>query len=81
MNSVEMGRRFFPHCSEVLDKFMLDDLPDLFYLEKGTEEEQFIKRSRFMELKEDVLRAFTKDKAEHPSILTRGVKNRSRKYS
>lgn len=79
--TVEMGRRFFPHCSEVLDKFMLDDLPDLFYLEKGTEEEQLIKRSRFVELKEDVLKAFTKDKAEHPSILNRGVKNRSRKYS
>lgn len=78
--TVEMGRRFFPHCSEVLDKFMLDDLPDLYYLEKGTEEEQVIKRSRFVELKEDVQRAFTKDKAERPSILTR-VKNRSRKYS
>ncbi|PWA49569.1 NPR1-like protein 3 [Artemisia annua] len=79
--TVEMGRRFFPHCSEVLDKFMLDDLPDLFYLEKGTEEEQVIKRSRFVELKEDVQRAFTKDKAERPSILSHGVKNRSRKYS
>nr|GEU28981.1 regulatory protein NPR3-like [Tanacetum cinerariifolium] len=78
--TVEMGRRFFPHCSEVLDKFMLDDLPDLFYLEKGTEEEQAIKRTRFVELKEDVQRAFTKDKAERPSILTHGIKNRSRKY-
>lgn len=79
--TVEMGRRFFPHCSEVLDKFMLDDLPDSFYLEKGTPEEQVMKRTRFVELKEDVQRAFTKDKAELPSILKHGVKNRSRKYS
>lgn len=64
MVAVEMGRRYFPHCSEVLDKFMEDDLPDLFYLEKGTHEEQRIKRTRFMELKDDVNKAFNKDKAE-----------------
>ncbi|KAI9122653.1 hypothetical protein K1719_006493 [Acacia pycnantha] len=63
MKTVEMGRRYFPHCSEVLDKFMEDDLPDLFYLEKGTTDEQKIKRARFMELKEDVQKAFNKDKA------------------
>ncbi|KAG7964035.1 hypothetical protein I3843_09G148100 [Carya illinoinensis] len=64
VKTVEMGRRYFPHCSEVLDKFMEDDLPDLFYLEKGTPEEQRIKRKRFMELKQDVQKAFHKDKAE-----------------
>ncbi|XWS18718.1 hypothetical protein CRYUN_Cryun32bG0068900 [Craigia yunnanensis] len=64
MKTVEMGRRYFPHCSEVLDKFMEDDLPDLFYLERGTPEEQKTKRSRFRELKEDVQKAFNKDKAE-----------------
>ncbi|KAD3640404.1 hypothetical protein E3N88_29627 [Mikania micrantha] len=79
--TVEMGRRFFPHCSEVLDKFMLDDLPDVFYLEKGTPEEQVMKRTRFVELKEDVQRAFSKDKAELSGELTPCVKNRSRKYS
>ncbi|KAE9594814.1 hypothetical protein Lal_00013294 [Lupinus albus] len=63
MKTVEMGRRYFPHCSEVLDKFMEDDLLDLFYLEKGTREEQGVKRKRFMELKDDVYKAFTKDKA------------------
>jgi regulatory protein NPR1 len=63
MVAVEMGRRYFPHCSEVLDKFMDDDLPDLFYLEKGTPVEQRIKRRRFMELKEEVQKAFDKDKA------------------
>eukprot|EP00262_Sarcandra_glabra_P016735 TRINITY_DN5553_c0_g1_i1.p1 TRINITY_DN5553_c0_g1~~TRINITY_DN5553_c0_g1_i1.p1 ORF type:complete len:588 (+),score=111.42 TRINITY_DN5553_c0_g1_i1:989-2752(+) len=62
--TVEMGRRYFPHCSKVLDKFMEDDLPDLFYLQKGTPDEQKIKRMRFCELKEDVQKAFNKDKAE-----------------
>ncbi|KAL6282862.1 hypothetical protein ACE6H2_013791 [Prunus campanulata] len=64
MNTVALGRRYFPHCSEVLDKFIEDDLPDLFYLETGTSDEQKIKRMRFMELKEEVHKAFNKDKAE-----------------
>lgn len=62
--TVEMGRRYFPHCSEVLDKFMDDDHNEMLYLEKGTVDERRIKRMRFMELKEDVHKAFTKDKAE-----------------
>lgn len=62
--TVEYGRRYFPNCSEVLDKFMEDDLPDLFFLQKGTPDEQKIKRARFCELKEVVLQAFNKDKAE-----------------
>lgn len=62
--TVELGRRYFPHCSHVLDKFMEDDLPDTFYLEKGTQEEQRMKRMRFMELKDEVHKAFNKDKAE-----------------
>lgn len=90
MDTVETGRRYFPHCSEVLDKFMEDDLPDLFYLEKGTPEEQEIKRTRFVELKEDVQRAFTKDKAElhrglsssmYSPTVRHGGKNKTRKYS
>ncbi|XP_051128968.1 BTB/POZ domain and ankyrin repeat-containing protein NPR1 [Andrographis paniculata] len=62
--TVELGHRYFPNCSQVLDKFMEDDLPDAIYLEKGTDEEQRMKRLRFMELKDEVQKAFTKDKAE-----------------
>ncbi|XAR52815.1 hypothetical protein NMG60_11021093 [Bertholletia excelsa] len=62
--TVATGRRFFPHCSEVLDNFLDDDMPDAFFLEKGSAEEQRIKRMRFMELRDDVLKAFDKDKAE-----------------
>ncbi|KAM1919908.1 hypothetical protein ACFX15_023788 [Malus domestica] len=65
LNTVEMGRRFFPNCSEVLDKFLDDELDMAdFILEKGTPEEQRIKRTRFLELKEDVQQAFYKDVAE-----------------
>jgi len=62
--AVELGRRYFPHCSEVLDKLVDDDDPDLFFLQRGTPVEQKIKRTRFCELKGDVLKAFSKDKAE-----------------
>lgn len=65
MKTVENGRRFFPHCSEVLDKFLEDDMPDVFFLEKGSEEEQRMKKARFMELKDDVQKAFHKDMAEN----------------
>ncbi|GAU22204.1 hypothetical protein TSUD_252320 [Trifolium subterraneum] len=65
VKTVENGRRFFPHCSEVLDKFLEDDMPDVFVLEKGTEEEQRKKKARFMELKDEVQKAFHKDMAEN----------------
>lgn len=66
--TVATGRHYFPHCSEVIDKFLEDDIidmPDGFFLDKGTQEEQEIKKMRFMELKEDVQIAFDKDKAEN----------------
>ncbi|XP_031256893.1 BTB/POZ domain and ankyrin repeat-containing protein NPR1-like [Pistacia vera] len=68
LKTVETGRHYFPHCSEVLDKFLDDDIidiPDAFFLEKGTPDEQNIKKTRFMELKDDVQKAFYKDMAEN----------------
>ncbi|KAI3491987.1 hypothetical protein L1887_43624 [Cichorium endivia] len=88
--TVETGRRYFPHCSEVLDKFMEDDLQELFYLEKGTQEERDIKRTRFVELKEDFQRAFTKDKTKlhhdlsssmYSPTVRHGSKTKARRYS
>ncbi|XP_056173883.1 BTB/POZ domain and ankyrin repeat-containing protein NPR1-like [Syzygium oleosum] len=80
--TVEMGRRYFPNCSEVLDKFMEDDLPDLCYLEKGTPDEQRLKTRRFMELKDDVQKAFSKDKAEMSlSGLSSSSSSSSLKYN
>lgn len=61
--AVELGRRYFPHCSDVLDKFLNEESTDLIFLETGSSEDQRVKRMRFSELKEDVRKAFTKDKA------------------
>ncbi|XP_061342835.1 BTB/POZ domain and ankyrin repeat-containing protein NPR1-like [Gastrolobium bilobum] len=65
VTTVEYGWRLFPHCSEVLDKFLDCEMPDVYFLEKGTEEEQRIKKARFLELKDDVQKAFNKDMAEN----------------
>ncbi|GAA0151605.1 hypothetical protein LIER_10292 [Lithospermum erythrorhizon] len=62
--TVETGRRFFPNCSAVLDELLEDDTLDSLLLEKGTPEEQRNKRMRYMELKDEVMKAFVKDKAE-----------------
>ncbi|XP_021898330.1 BTB/POZ domain and ankyrin repeat-containing protein NPR2-like, partial [Carica papaya] len=70
--TVETGRRYFPHCSDVLDNFLEDaEMPDSLFLEKGTPEEQKLKKRRFMELKEDVQKAFNKDMENKRSGLAR----------
>ncbi|GLU20340.1 hypothetical protein SLE2022_365460 [Rubroshorea leprosula] len=61
IETVETGKRYFPHCSEVIDKFLEDYQHDDILLEKGTLEEQNIKKRRFQELKEEVQMAFYKD--------------------
>lgn len=58
----------------MLDKF-LDELGmGDYFLEKGTPEEQKNKKRRFLELKDDVYKAFCKDMAEkaenNQSVLT-----------
>ncbi|XP_075498280.1 BTB/POZ domain and ankyrin repeat-containing protein NPR1-like isoform X1 [Primulina tabacum] len=63
--TVETGRRYFPNCSEVLDRLLEDDILGALLLEKGTAEEQRTKKMRFMELKADVMKAFSRDMAEH----------------
>lgn len=62
--AVDTGRRFFPNCSEVLDRLLEDDMLDSLTLERGTAEEQRLKKMRYTELKDDVMKAFNKDKAE-----------------
>jgi regulatory protein NPR1 len=70
ISAVELGRRYFPHCSDVLDKFLNEESTDLIFLETGTPEDQRVKRMRFSELKEDVRKAFTKDKAAVAAIAS-----------
>ncbi|EOA13127.1 hypothetical protein CARUB_v10026146mg [Capsella rubella] len=66
MKTVETGRRFFPYGSEVLDKYMDeyidDDILDDLRIEKGSSQERRLKRMRYRELKDDVQKAYSKDK-------------------
>lgn len=78
--TVELGRRYFPHCSEVLDKFLNEESTDLILLESGTAEDQQTKRMRFSELREDVRKAFTKDKAAGAAISSSTSASSSPRY-
>ncbi|KFK41854.1 hypothetical protein AALP_AA2G179400 [Arabis alpina] len=66
METVKTGRRYFPCCSEVLDKYMDEyidaDILDDVHSEKGSPQERKLKRMRYRELKDDVQKAYSKDK-------------------
>ena len=57
---VELGKRFFPRCSNVLDKIMDDETePASLARETSTE-----KKRRFHDLQDQLLKAFNEDKEE-----------------
>nr|AFQ23179.1 NPR-1 [Morus alba var. multicaulis]AGI03909.1 NPR1 [Morus alba var. multicaulis] len=61
--TVELGKRFFPRCSEVLNKIMdAEDLSLLAYLGHDTPTERLVKKR--MELQEVLSKAFDEDKEE-----------------
>ncbi|XP_077210486.1 BTB/POZ domain and ankyrin repeat-containing protein NPR1-like [Tasmannia lanceolata] len=60
--TVELGKRFFPRCSEVLNKIMDND--DLANLALENTEEQVLKKRRFLEIQSVLAKAFTEDKEE-----------------
>ena len=63
--AVELGKRFFPRCSDVLNKIMdADDLSQLAYLGNDTREERQRKRKRYLELRDALSQAFSEDKEE-----------------
>ncbi|WCJ42706.1 BTB/POZ domain and ankyrin repeat-containing protein NPR1 [Euphorbia peplus] len=63
--TVELGKRFFPRCSEVLNRIMdADDLSQLAYVGNDTPEERQRKKRRYMELQEVLCKAFDEDKQE-----------------
>ncbi|PON84424.1 Potassium channel [Trema orientale] len=63
--TVELGKRFFPRCSEVLNKIMdADDLSQMAYLGCDTPAERLVKKRRYMELQEVLSKAFNEDKEE-----------------
>lgn len=65
MWTVEIGKRFFPRCSEVLNKIMdCDDMSHITYTGDDTAEVRLTKRKRYMEIQEVLRKAFDEDKQE-----------------
>lgn len=63
--TVELGKRFFPRCSKVINKIMdNDDYSELAYLENENPEERELKKRRYIELQEVLSKAFHEDKEE-----------------
>nr|GMD52617.1 regulatory protein NPR1 [Ipomoea batatas] len=63
--TVELGKRFFPRCSEVLNKIMdNEDLSEIACMGNETPEERQAKKQRYLELQEILTKAFTEDKEE-----------------
>ncbi|XP_008242373.1 PREDICTED: regulatory protein NPR1 [Prunus mume] len=63
--TVELGKRFFPRCSEVLNKIMDgDDISQLAYTGDDTPQLRLSKQRRYMELQEVLSKAFNEDKEE-----------------
>lgn len=63
--TVELGKRFFPRCSAVLNKIMdRDDYPEIARLGNGFPDDCPLKKQRRMEIEEVLTKAFTEDKEE-----------------
>jgi len=62
---VELGKRFFPRCSEALNKIMdADDLSQLACMGHDSPEDRLVKRRRYAELQEVLNKVFHEDKEE-----------------
>lgn len=69
--TVELGKRFFPRCSQVINKIMdNDDYSELAYLENENPEEREMKKRRYIELQEVLSKAFHEDKEEFDKCNT-----------
>lgn len=65
LRAVELGKRFFPRCSAVINKIIdTDDLSWLATVGDDTPEERLRKRQRHIEVEEEMTEAFTQDKEE-----------------
>lgn len=63
--TVELGKRFFPRCSQVLNNIMdAEELSQLAFIGDDTPEERQRKKRRYVELQEVLSKAFTEDKVE-----------------
>ncbi|KAG9455633.1 hypothetical protein H6P81_000141 [Aristolochia fimbriata] len=61
--TVELGKRYFPRCSAVLNGIMDND--DLANLAFENAEEQLQKKRRFLEIQDAVAKAFSEDKEDN----------------
>ncbi|KAK7329007.1 hypothetical protein VNO77_23151 [Canavalia gladiata] len=63
--TVELGKRFFPRCSQVLNKIMdADDLSQLTCMGDDSPEDRLRKKRRYVELQEVLNKVFNEDKEE-----------------
>ncbi|KAK7411920.1 hypothetical protein VNO78_03364 [Psophocarpus tetragonolobus] len=63
--TVELGKRFFPRCSEVLNKIMdADDLSQLTCMGDDSPEDRLRKKRRYVELQDLLNKVFSEDKEE-----------------
>ncbi|KAH6761686.1 regulatory protein [Perilla frutescens var. hirtella] len=63
--TVELGKRFFPRCSSVLNKIMdRDDYSEIAQMGNGFPDDCPLKKQRRMEIDEVLSKAFTEDKEE-----------------
>ncbi|CAJ1975793.1 unnamed protein product [Sphenostylis stenocarpa] len=75
--TVELGKRFFPRCSEVLNKIMdADDITLLTCMGDDSPEDQLRKRRRYEELQEVLNKVFNEDKEEFDRTLSTALKIR-----
>ncbi|KAH7853005.1 hypothetical protein Vadar_031961 [Vaccinium darrowii] len=71
MGDVELGKRFFPRCLEVVNKMMDDDdWSELAPMQNETQEDRQLKKRRYLELQEVITKAFQEDKEEFISLST-----------
>ncbi|XP_042065913.1 BTB/POZ domain and ankyrin repeat-containing protein NPR1-like isoform X2 [Salvia splendens] len=63
--TVELGKRFFPRCSAVLNKIMdRDDYPEIAKLGNGVPDDCPLKKKQRMEIEEVLNKAYSEDKEE-----------------
>ncbi|KAF8099508.1 hypothetical protein N665_0243s0070 [Sinapis alba] len=64
--TVELGKRFFPRCSALLDQIAdCETLTILAFVEKDTPENRLEKRQKYMEIQKTLQMAFNEDNEEH----------------
>ncbi|KAI3927692.1 hypothetical protein MKX01_029287 [Papaver californicum] len=73
--TVEFGRRFFPRCSEALDKIVdAKDLIDLAYLGNDIDNpERQLRKRRYKEIQEEFKKTFSQDKVEYEKCRANAI--------